>query len=89
MSLRVRSLARVLALFPCEHHGRSTPSQANKDGQRNTVFWPSGEQYKGEWAGNKKHGKGTCYLRWLQRPVHALIDPGACRHHGLQERRQV
>ncbi|CAG9463944.1 unnamed protein product [Pedinophyceae sp. YPF-701] len=37
--------------------------KANKHGPRKTVFWVSGEQYRGEWVGNKKHGKGTMVYR--------------------------
>ena len=35
------------------------PLQANKNGPRPTVYWTSGEQYKGEWLNNLKHGVGV------------------------------
>ena len=33
--------------------------QAQKNGTRHTVFWTKGEKYQGEWADNKRQGKGT------------------------------
>uniref|UniRef100_A0A061SQ16 MORN repeat-containing protein 3 n=1 Tax=Tetraselmis sp. GSL018 TaxID=582737 RepID=A0A061SQ16_9CHLO len=33
--------------------------KAQKEGQRHTVYWPTGEQYTGSWKDNKRHGKGT------------------------------
>lgn len=32
---------------------------AQKEGQRNTVYFVNGDQYTGEWKDNKKSGKGT------------------------------
>lgn len=32
--------------------------QANKTGPHKTVFWVTGEQYRGDWKDNKLHGKG-------------------------------
>jgi hypothetical protein len=37
-----------LRLAPC--------MQAQKEGARATVFLPTGEQYKGSWRDNKRHG---------------------------------
>eukprot|EP00899_Mesostigma_viride_P002016 jgi/Mesvir1/11815/Mv00172-RA.1 len=31
---------------------------AQKEGERHTVYWKNGEQYRGEWVDNKKQGKG-------------------------------
>eukprot|EP00794_Sanderia_malayensis_P013877 gene13877-15325_t len=34
-------------------------AEAQKKGQRNTVYFVNGDQYTGEWDNNKKNGKGT------------------------------
>ncbi len=31
---------------------------AQKSGQRNTVYFVNGDQYTGEWENNKKNGEG-------------------------------
>lgn len=33
--------------------------KADKSGEKAMVYWVGGHQYKGEWANNKKNGKGT------------------------------
>ena len=30
--------------------------QADKEGERSTVYWVGGKQYKGEWSRNKMNG---------------------------------
>jgi hypothetical protein len=37
--------------------------QANKDGVRKTVYFPSGEHYTGSWKNNLRHGKGVLIYR--------------------------
>ena len=36
-----------------------TLDPADKHGERATVFFPGGAKYKGQWAKNRKHGKGS------------------------------
>eukprot|EP00227_Mantoniella_beaufortii_P018030 CAMPEP_0197599116 /NCGR_PEP_ID=MMETSP1326-20131121/30707_1 /TAXON_ID=1155430 /ORGANISM="Genus nov. species nov., Strain RCC2288" /LENGTH=242 /DNA_ID=CAMNT_0043166029 /DNA_START=179 /DNA_END=907 /DNA_ORIENTATION=+ len=38
---------------------KTNDQMADKEGERSTVFWVGGKQYKGEWSRNKMNGKGT------------------------------
>ncbi|TGZ74535.1 hypothetical protein CRM22_000882 [Opisthorchis felineus] len=42
-------------------------AKANKDGLRHTVYQVNGDQYRGEWKNNKRHGRGT--YKWSKTGV--------------------
>jgi hypothetical protein len=45
--------------------------QAQKDGARGTVYYPSGECYQGEWHNNLRHGEQVpaAAAGWAWRPA--------------------
>ena len=60
---------------------REWDRSAQKEGQRNTVYFVNGDQYTGEWKDNKKCGKKTTSTSKLlisyvilNSCVHVLLD---------------
>ncbi|KAK3255991.1 hypothetical protein CYMTET_34853 [Cymbomonas tetramitiformis] len=49
--------------LPVEPLWHTWDKNADKEGERCTVFWIDGHRYQGEWHSNKRHGKGTQYQK--------------------------
>ncbi|XP_073406612.1 MORN repeat-containing protein 3-like [Dendrobates tinctorius] len=56
MPLR-KTFRRIEALW------RDWDTKAQKSGLRSTVYSVNGDEYKGEWMNNMKHGKGACIYK--------------------------
>ncbi|CAH8496109.1 unnamed protein product [Heterobilharzia americana] len=49
-----------MPLRPIMHNARfeAIEQKSNKNGLRSTVFFVNGDEYRGEWKDNKRHGRG-------------------------------
>ena len=56
-------LAPAIFYSCCSSSHLCPPAQANKEGPRLTIYKTTGEQYKGEWAGDKRDGAGRSSLQ--------------------------